>query len=151
MRPVLAFDADVAVLLVPEVANSHLTYKETARIPLTADAEATDAAGRAAIDALVPANGGRDGSVRGSSSRWHADQVLRKTINLPAAVEENLVQVLTYDLDRHTPFKPEEVCFDAEHRRARPRQERGARRLGRGAQVGRRRVAAARGRHGARR
>ena len=29
------------------------------------------------------------------------------------AVEDNLAQVLAYDLDRHTPFKPEEVCFDA--------------------------------------
>jgi general secretion pathway protein L len=42
-----------------------------------------------------------------------ASQVLRKTITLPAATEENLEQVLAYDLDRHTPFKPDEVYFDA--------------------------------------
>ena len=40
-------------------------------------------------------------------------QVLRKTITLPAAVEESLEQALAYDLDRHTPFKPDEVYFDA--------------------------------------
>ncbi len=112
MRPVLAFDADAAVLFVPKVANRRLAYKETARIPLSADPEATAAAGRAAIDALAAANGGRSGSPRVVVALAE-DQVLRKTINLPAAVEESLVQVLTYDLDRHTPFKPEEVFFDA--------------------------------------
>ena len=39
--------------------------------------------------------------------------MLRKTITLPAAVEENLQQALAYDLDRHTPFKPDELYFDA--------------------------------------
>jgi general secretion pathway protein L len=42
-----------------------------------------------------------------------ASQVLRKSITLPAAVEENLHQTLAYDLDRHTPFKADEVYFDA--------------------------------------
>jgi general secretion pathway protein L len=32
---------------------------------------------------------------------------------LPAAVEENLAQALSYDLDRHTPFRPEQLYFDA--------------------------------------
>ena len=36
-----------------------------------------------------------------------------RRIVLPAAVEENLRQALAYDLDRHTPFKPEELYFDA--------------------------------------
>jgi len=40
-------------------------------------------------------------------------QVLRKEITLPTAVEENLTQALTYDLDRHTPFRPEQLYFDA--------------------------------------
>ena len=111
-RPVLAFDAQEAILLVPKVANNRLKYKETARIPLTSDADATDTAGRAAIDALATGNGGRTGRPRVVVA-LAPEQVLRKTIDLPAAVEENLVQVLTYDLDRHTPFKPEEVYFDA--------------------------------------
>jgi general secretion pathway protein L len=38
---------------------------------------------------------------------------LRKTLVLPAAVENDLRQALAYDLDRHTPFKSDEVYFDA--------------------------------------
>jgi hypothetical protein len=40
-------------------------------------------------------------------------QVLRKQLVLPMAVEENLLRTLAYDLDRHTPFRPEQVYFDA--------------------------------------
>jgi general secretion pathway protein L len=39
--------------------------------------------------------------------------VLRKTLILPAAVEPDLRQALGYDLDRHTPFKADELYFDA--------------------------------------
>ena len=42
-----------------------------------------------------------------------AGQVLRKELRLPAAVEQDLKQALAYDLDRHTPFKPDELHFDA--------------------------------------
>jgi general secretion pathway protein L len=38
---------------------------------------------------------------------------MRKRMVLPAAVEENLEQALSYDLDRHTPFRPEQLYFDA--------------------------------------
>ena len=111
-RAVLAFDADTAVLFVPKVANNRVKYKEVARIPLSSDNEATAAAGRAAIDALSAGNGARLGPARVVVA-VPENQVLRKTITLPAAVEENLLQALTYDLDRHTPFKPDEVYFDA--------------------------------------
>ena len=40
-------------------------------------------------------------------------QVLRKQLVLPMAVEENLLRTLAYDLDRHTPFRPDQVYFDA--------------------------------------
>lgn len=39
-------------------------------------------------------------------------QFLAKTINLPQAAEENLRGALRYELDRHTPFKPDDVGFD---------------------------------------
>lgn len=41
-----------------------------------------------------------------------AIKVLRRTLNLPDALEENLKQALTYDLDRHTPFRAEDLYFD---------------------------------------
>ena len=135
-----------AVLWVPEVANGHLAYKEAARIPLSSN---TDAARRGAPRSRrsASANGGRSSPPRVVVA-LPPDQVLRKTINLPAAVEDNLAQVLAYDLDRHTPFKPEEVCFDARIVGARYRQKGIARRLGRGAQDGRGPSAAASGRLG---
>ena len=73
------------------------------------------AAGRAALAPPGLArmvDGAAAGSVRVVVS-LPPREVLRRTITLPAAVEENLRQALTYDLDRHTPFKPEELYFDA--------------------------------------
>ncbi len=39
--------------------------------------------------------------------------MLRKELRCPTAVEQDLKQALAYDLDRHTPFKPDELYFDA--------------------------------------
>lgn len=41
-----------------------------------------------------------------------ADQVLQKAVTLPMAIEENLRQALSFELDRLTPFKPDQVYFD---------------------------------------
>ena len=35
----------------------------------------------------------------------------QKELSLPAAAKENLLQVVAYELDRYTPFKPEQVYF----------------------------------------
>jgi general secretion pathway protein L len=113
LRPVLVFGADAAVLWVPSLADGHLAYGEAARVALSADEAAVTIAGRTAIEGLSPvAKGGRAGPVR-IVIALAASQVLRKTITLPAAVEDNLAQALAYDLDRHTPFKPDEMYFDA--------------------------------------
>ncbi len=39
-------------------------------------------------------------------------QYLAKTVSVPLAAEANLRTALRYELDRHTPFKPEDVGFD---------------------------------------
>jgi general secretion pathway protein L len=39
-------------------------------------------------------------------------RVLRRKVELPLATEENLRQVLGFELDRHTPLKAEEACYD---------------------------------------
>ena len=54
--------------------------------------------------------------IRPKRSRIHVGiapaQVLRRTIDLPVSVVENLREVLELELDRHTPFRPSEVYFD---------------------------------------
>jgi general secretion pathway protein L len=42
-----------------------------------------------------------------------AHQVLRKRFVLPLAAEDNLTQVLSFEMDRQTPFKVDQVYFDA--------------------------------------
>ncbi len=42
-----------------------------------------------------------------------AEQVLRKRLTLPEATEENLRQVLAFDMDRQTPFKAAQIYYDA--------------------------------------
>lgn len=39
-------------------------------------------------------------------------QALRKKLSLPLAAEENLRQVVAFEMDRHTPFKADQVYFD---------------------------------------
>ena len=41
-----------------------------------------------------------------------AASVLRRNVNLPLAAAENLREVLAFEMDRHTPFKANEVAFD---------------------------------------
>jgi general secretion pathway protein L len=79
--------------------------REMGRFPLNA----TDAAGQrtaflAALDKLRP--GQRDVALA-----LPAHQVLRKSFFLPLATEENLRQVLEFQMDQHTPFTPGQVYF----------------------------------------
>lgn len=39
------------------------------------------------------------------------EQAIKKILYLPAATQENLQQVVGFELDRYTPFKPEQVYF----------------------------------------
>ena len=39
-------------------------------------------------------------------------RVLRRKVTLPAAAEDNLAQVIGFEMDRHTPFKSDQVYFD---------------------------------------
>jgi general secretion pathway protein L len=113
MRPVLRFEGDHAILWRPALEEGRAVMVEAARIPLTGDA--TAAAGQAAFAPMTMtrmAYGGSLAPVRAVISLGPRD-VLRKRIVLPAAVEENFRQALAYDLDRHTPFKSDELYFDA--------------------------------------
>ena len=43
--------------------------------------------------------------------RLTSHYAIQKELSLPAAAKENLYQVVGYELDRYTPFKPEQVYF----------------------------------------
>ncbi len=113
LRPLLAFGTDAAVLWEPRLVNGTLGFGESARIPLAGDPAATLQAGRAAIDALPRRAYGGAVAAAKVVIALPPGQVLRKRLTLPAAVEQDLHQALAYDLDRHTPFKPDELYFDA--------------------------------------
>ena len=42
-----------------------------------------------------------------------AERVLTRVLSLPAAAEDNLRQVLSFEMDRQTPFKADQVYFDS--------------------------------------
>lgn len=44
--------------------------------------------------------------------RLPKDKVLRREIELPLQADENLREVVSFEMDRHTPFKTDEVYFD---------------------------------------
>ncbi len=41
-----------------------------------------------------------------------SERTLRRRLNLPAAAEEHLSQVLTFEIDRQTPFRADQIYFD---------------------------------------
>jgi general secretion pathway protein L len=49
------------------------------------------------------------GSVRGFSLRLPAAAALRSTMTLPLAAQGNLAQVVSFEIDRRTPFKSDEI------------------------------------------
>ena len=112
-RPVVEFGEGEAIFWRPQVVDSELRLVEIARIALSGDAGEVSAAGRAAIHALVTAAAVGTVAKPKIVIALPPRQVMRKTLVLPAVVEENLAQALSYDLDRHTPFRPDQLYFDA--------------------------------------
>ena len=60
----------------------------------------------------------------GGLVRLPRDKVLRRLVELPAAAAENLREVLGFEMDRQTPFKAEDVCFDFRIREQDPQRKR---------------------------
>ena len=112
-RPVVEFGDGEAIFWRPQVVDGELRLIEVARVALSDDAGEVAAAGRAAINAVATATAGETAATPKVVIALPPRQVMRKTLLLPAAVEENLAQALSYDLDRHTPFRPEQLYFDA--------------------------------------
>jgi len=113
LRPVIAFDGATATLWRPVMRDGALAMEADTTIALDGDPAGVAAAGRQAVDALARvAYGGVTGPPR-LRVAIPSRAVLRRTLSLPAAVEENLRQAVGYDLDRLTPFKADEIYYDA--------------------------------------
>jgi len=112
-RPVVEFGDGEAIFWRPQVIDGALRLVEVARVALAGDSGEVAAAGRAAVNAVAITADGEIAAAPKVVIALPPRQVMRKTLVLPAAVEENLVQALSYDLDRHTPFRPEQLYFDA--------------------------------------
>lgn len=106
-RVVLALDADAAILQVET---------NGAREPLGRLSLADEALASGALAALLEANGLasrlRDGSAE-ASLRLPAERSLNTVMRLPLAAKSNLDEVVEFELDRYTPFRPEQVLFAA--------------------------------------
>ena len=111
MRPVLEFGEKEVVVWRPELADGTVKLAMAETIPLIGDAQNVAAAGAAAISRLP--NGGGVLSFPKVVIALAPNKILRRRLTLPAAVEENVQQALAYDLDRLTPFRPEQIYFDA--------------------------------------
>ena len=116
LRPVIELASDnattVATVWKPDVADHRARFTAIEQVSLAGDPDAVSAAGAQAMSRLREAIDVRARPLKvvvALSPR----QVLKKELVLPAAVEENLHQTLAYDLDRHTPFRPEQLYFDA--------------------------------------
>jgi general secretion pathway protein L len=112
-RPVVEFGDREAIFWRPVVVEDALKLVEVGRVALAGDPVEIAAAGRAAMNVLAIAASKGAVVLPKVVIALPPKQVMRKTLVLPAAVEENLAQALSYDLDRHTPFRPEQVYFDA--------------------------------------
>ena len=113
MRPALVFEGGQATLWKPGLEGERTVMMAAATIALEGDAAAVTSAGRAAMALLGNGDYGGAATAPKLVLSVPARDVLRKTLHLPAVVEPNLRQALGYDLDRHTPFKAEELYFDA--------------------------------------
>ena len=111
MRPVLVFEGDQVTLWRPGMEGGRAVMMAATSVSLTGDVASVAAAGRAATAslAMTDSNPALQPKVLMSLP---PREVLRKTLVLPAAVEPNLRQTVAYDLDRHTPFKADELYFD---------------------------------------
>jgi len=113
MRPVLAFDGDRATLWQAVLRDGRVTRVETDSIALSGDAATVAAEGRAALSEAIMRAPGAPALGPKVIVSLAPRATLRKTLVLPAAVENDLRQALGYELDRHTPFKPDDVYYDA--------------------------------------
>ncbi len=98
--PIVALEGDDIVLAAPAAGGGE---ERTVLAPLD------EARRKEAVRALLERAGETRGRARVALAR---DEALVRKLTMPAATEENLRQVLAFEMDRLTPFKADEVYFD---------------------------------------
>ena len=98
--PVVAFEGEELVLLEPRPAPGAESRVDLAAEPVRA---------RAVLQQVLRQAGEMRGRVRLCLAPGEA---LVRRVTMPAATEENLGQVLGFEMDRLTPFRSEEVYYD---------------------------------------
>ncbi|MBS0321719.1 MAG: PilN domain-containing protein [Proteobacteria bacterium] len=108
LRPVLAIDGERVAFWRPVVDADGVRLAQQGTLDAVPDADAVASEGRAHVAALFA-----PGARPGVTLALPPARVLRRTLTLPAAVADNLRATVGYDLDRLTPFKAEDVYYDA--------------------------------------
>ena len=99
--PVLSIEDDEVVLVEPKSAAGPAARVATAALE--------SAQARAAVRGVLERAGETRARARLCLLR---DEALVRRVSMPAATEENLAQVIGFEMDRLTPFRSEEVYFD---------------------------------------
>ena len=100
----IVFDVSGAEIAIDQV--SQRSYREIDRIEARPDDPAVEAA------SLAPVIGRLRMDRFDVVLRMPGAHALRKTLSLPRAAADNLRQVLTFEIDRQTPFSADQVYFD---------------------------------------
>ncbi len=100
----IVFDVSGAGIAIHQV--SERSHREIGRIAARPDDPAVEAA------SLAPVIGRLRMDRYDVVLRMPAAHALRKTLSLPRAAADNLRQVLTFEMDRQTPFSADQVYFD---------------------------------------
>jgi general secretion pathway protein L len=104
LLPVVVYSETQWELWTPSLANNRAARVKQTVLDMNAEPEVRLPQAREAIAKLASP----------VAALMPASLVLRRTLTLPMALEENLKQALAYDLDRHTPFRSDELYFDAQ-------------------------------------
>lgn len=101
-----------AALIAVRIGDDTATIERLARGDRTelgeVDLSAVTAEQRTAVARLIGRRTGRDSVIL----TLPAERVLRKNLDLPLVAEAELADLLRFELDRQTPFSPEQACYD---------------------------------------
>ena len=113
MRPIIELTEREAIFWRPEIVNNAVELAALAKVALTGEGAEVATLGRAGVAAVTSDAQGQASNAPKVLVALPERHVMRKTLTLPAAIEENLREALSYDLDRHTPFRADQLYFDA--------------------------------------